>query len=241
MRHHLGAAVSVGILLFVTGCVGRQRFVYPRHPESQAPPIEREGVCVGEFRDLRGPVNHDLKLLALIPGIPFSVSYRETPEQTPFDFSRDLYGFRPAEDLAKALADELADQHLFSQCGYVGRGSAPSRFVLSGTLVDLHSSEGYLTYGISFLSVIPHLLFFPEGTIRGAIVIDLVLQDQAQAGRVIWRRRIEAQRTRLTWIYASDEADSLMSIYSSIAAEEIPKACRELGAFLEKREAPAKE
>ena len=188
---------AMGIFVFAVGvvgsagCVGRERFVYTRGPEATSLPIEREAVCVSEFRDERGSVNHDLKYVALIPGIPFSVSYRDTPDQTYLDFSKDLYGFHPAEDLAKALADEVSDRHLFTECAYVGKGPTPSRFVLTGTLKDLHSSEGYLTYGISFLSFIPHLLLLPEGTIRGGLVLDVELRDRAAGGRTIWRRRIE--------------------------------------------------
>lgn len=223
-------AVALLLALLAPACASRRIFAYePTGPYGVDGPVPY-GVVVPVFSDLRGQVllNHNLKNFALIPLVPVAFSYRDSPERTPLDDSDNLNGFVPGVDLAKALASEVQRQRIFDRCRFSEIRSHGERFELRGRIRDFHVSEGYLTYGISFVSIGLHLLGFPEGTLRTVLSLEFELVDRRQA-KVVWTREATASRTRPTWIYDSSEADHVCAQLSDIAREILPEVVRDLG------------
>ena len=95
--------------------------------------------------------------------MPFAVSHRDYPERTYLDDSDNLNGFVPTVDLAKAVASELEAEHVFTRARFVEGRLHAERYELRGKLFDCHVAEGYLTYGISFFSVVLHGVDSPRG------------------------------------------------------------------------------
>ncbi len=188
------------------------------------------------LRDLRGrnALNHDLKNLAIIPFVPFAVSHRDHPERTWIDESPNLNGFRPLEDLADAIAAEADAQGLFRRVQRVGGGLHGERFELRGSLLDCHVSEGYLTYGLSALSIVLHLVGAPEGTVRCGLRIRLELVDRSD-GSVSWSGELRDTATRVTWIHASREADVACRAFAAILQSRLPAVVAELRQSLARR------
>ncbi|HKD99845.1 MAG TPA: hypothetical protein VKE69_02450 [Planctomycetota bacterium] len=211
------AAAALAVVL-AAACASRTVFRVEPSPRVAGPPLLDDGVAVLELEDRRGrnALDHNLKNLALLPLVPFSVSHRDYPERTWLDSSPNLNGFVPTVDLARALAAEIDAENLFARCSFVESGMHGERYALRGRLLDCHVAEGYLTYGISIASVILHVLAAPEGTLRCEMRFDLELVDRRD-GRIVWRRRCSDGSTALTWIYASEEADIACGMFGSIA------------------------
>jgi hypothetical protein len=226
------ARAAALLLAFAGACSGRRIFAYePSRVSGEAAEPVPHGAVVRELADARPktPLNHNLKQLALIPLVPFAVSYRDHPERTYLDDTNNLNGFVPGLDLARAVAAEVGARGIFERCRFSEIATHEERFEVRGRIRDFHVSEGYLTYGISVLSVAPHLLGFPEGTVKTVLTFDLELYDRRQ-GRVVWTRECSSTRTRATWIYDSGEADHVCLQLSAMAADLLPDAVRDLGA-----------
>jgi hypothetical protein len=221
--------LPVALAALSGACATRAVFRYEPSAHVVGPPIDPDGVAVLELADYRGrkALNHNLKALALIPFVPFSVSHRDYPERTWLDSSPNLNGFLPTIDLAKALATEIEGQALFARCRFVESGIHGERYALRGRLHDCHVAEGYLTYGVSFLSMALHALGLPEGTLRCGLRFDVELVDRRDSS-VVWKRKLEDASTRLTWIYASREADIACAMFVGMARSLIPPAVAEL-------------
>jgi hypothetical protein len=231
----LGWVLVAGAL---AGCASRTVYQFHTSPRVSGEPLVAEGLAVFAFEDGRSkhPLNHNLKNLALIPLIPFAVSYRDLPERTAFDDSKNLNGFEPTVDLARSFAAEIEVLGIFASCRFHesapgGSGAHGVRYELRGTLRDSHVSEGYLTYGVSVASILLHVLGLPEGTLRCALRFDVELFDRRTA-TVVWKKTAHATATRLTWIYSSNEADSLCGMFSDLANETIRPAVAEMRASL---------
>jgi hypothetical protein len=232
------AFAAVFICGILAACSSRRVFTFTPSPEAAGPAVAEGGVVVREWADQRGrrPLDHNLKILALIPLVPFSASYRDYPERTYFDDSKNLNGFLPETDLAEALAREVGAQRVFERCQYIPGFATHERYELRGALKDCHVTEGYLTYGISFLSVVLHAVGFPEGTLRCGISMHLELHDHRE-GKVIWSKDAAVSGTRATWIYDSAEADHACELFGDLAGELLRPAVAEMKAAVASRPA----
>ncbi|MBL8693660.1 MAG: hypothetical protein JNJ88_06135 [Planctomycetes bacterium] len=222
------AACAIGAAA-LAGCSNIAVFRFEPSPRITGEAIVKEGVAIPPVRDSRGrdPLNHNLKNLALIPFIPFATSYADFPERAWFDASPNLNGFDPSEDLAEALRLEIEGQGLFRACRRVPTGVHGERYELKLELQDCHISEGYLTYGVSLISPLLHLLGFPEGTLRCRVGARATLVDRRTAAAV-WTREIVDQNTQITWIYNSREADLACRAFSRMLTQQIRLAVAEL-------------
>jgi hypothetical protein len=236
-RRTLARALSI-LSLTLGGC---HMFHKHRYPRGQKTPeyVPRQaryssfafdgGFAVLPFTDIRSMSGDPIlnwKWLALIPGVPWANLYTTQPERTELDYSSTLYGLDPGTFLAEAFRAEIVASKVFS------RGPddpTKARYLLKGTIEDLHLSEGYLTYGISVASVVPHLLDFPEGTLRVSLTVKLELIDrQTGSPTSVWQYALGGSGGGLgfcfTWIWESDEAAHANWIISDILREEIPRA-----------------
>lgn len=227
-----------GVLIIWFGsfssCATRSTFRFEPSPRVEGEPIIHDGVAIPVFEDRRGtgpggrqPLNHNLKNLALIPIVPFAASLRDQPERTWFDSSAHLNGFDPARDLAAAFRSEVESQGLFRAVLDWRAPSHGERYELIGVLRDSHVVEGYITYGVSAVSLILHVLGLPEGTLRAALVFDLELRDRRD-GSVVWKHQVDTRSTRITWIYSSDEADHLCAMFQKMTDEVVRPAVADL-------------
>lgn len=218
-------------------------FHFQPSPRITGEPICKDSIAILTFLDLRGksPLNHNLKNLALIPLVPFATSFRDLPERTYFDDSKNLNGFEPVVNLAQAFATEIEGQGIFKLCNYYDAGnygdssqgaarSHGSRYELRGRLFDSHVSEGYLTYFVSAFSMLLHIAAFPEGTLRCALQFEVELLDRREA-KILWKKKYDLHRTRITWIYSSHEADHICNMFSSMADEAIRPSVSEIRAM----------
>ncbi|MFN0206464.1 MAG: hypothetical protein ACKVS6_09170 [Planctomycetota bacterium] len=236
--------ISLLIAAPLASCASRTVFNFQPSPRITGEPICNDSVAILTFEDLRGkkPLNHNLKNLALIPLIPFATSFRDLPERTYFDDSKNLNGFEPVADLARAFATEIEGQGIFKSVHYYdsspshdsrtgASSSHGSRYELRGRLFDSHVSEGYLTYGVSAFSMLLHFVAFPEGTLRCTLQFEVELLDRREA-KIVWQKKYDLRRTRVTWIYDSHEADHICNMFSSMAAEAVRPSTAEIRAML---------
>lgn len=229
IRRLVPSALALALVLAPAACASRTVFRYRPSERIGGPPILPDGVAVADLADARGrrAVNHNLKFAALIPLVPFAVSHRDYPERTWFDSTPNLNGFDPARDLADALAAEIDAQGIFSVCRRAASGTHGERYELRGRLEDCHVVEGYLTYGLSFLSVVPHLVGFPEGTLRCEIRMRLEVVDRRDRS-TLWSGVVTDRSTRATWIYDSEEGDLACAAFSRISSRIVREAAVDL-------------
>jgi hypothetical protein len=173
--------------LATCGCASRAAFNYqlsPRVTTSDTPlPLT---VAVLPFQDLRSETNTNALLVYLIPLMPYGFINYDRPDGANWFVFHAAYNFRPSEDLAKAAADELKQNRLFSEVFATQREHEPNvDLILSGEIYEARYDAKMISYGLSVYG--PMLWFFglPAGTTHNGLILNMTLK-RASDGQVAW-------------------------------------------------------
>src|SRR5262245_24997124 len=132
----------LGLVLLIawltTGCSSQRGWAYVPSPPMKQSPSFAKTVAVVPFIDQRPVQNKNNIGLRLIPLMPFGWQELNTPETIQGHIASGLWQFRPTEDMAKALALEVQNRHLFQEAFFTFRES-DGELVLRGVLL----STGY--------------------------------------------------------------------------------------------------
>jgi hypothetical protein len=116
-------AFIISVFFLNTGCATRAAFTYTPSekimPEIKNPlPLK---VAVIPLEDLRGQDNTNYTLLYLIPLVPYASLHYDRPDGANRFLFHAAYNFRPSEDLAKAIVDEIKQNRFFDEVFYTQR------------------------------------------------------------------------------------------------------------------------
>ncbi len=98
-----------GLLLAaaLTGCASSRSWSYTPEPRSATDPLANVSVIVLPFEDRRLKENSNFIMIYLIPLVPFGWQTFHTPEGPQMHVNSGLWQFRPADDFARAVAQEI--------------------------------------------------------------------------------------------------------------------------------------
>lgn len=208
MRRLLYLIVITASLLVQTGCSSRAAFVYkPSAIVATGKTTLPLKVAVTTFEDLRPNENFNAVLIYLIPIVPFgSISYDRPDGANGFMF-HSSYNFRPSEDYAKALVDELKHNNYFEEVFFTQRHNEPNiDLIVTGKINETRYDGKMFSYGLTAYGPTLWFLGLPAGTTHNAINLSLEMKRTSD-GVVVWTHEITGEWGKTVGLYYNWAAD----------------------------------
>ncbi len=201
MKKYLGPMVLIIVaLLILGGCSSQRVWTYTPNPYVKTEPLVNKSVAVPPFGDNRLKENSNLIALAYIPIMPLGWMNLNTPEGGQMHIASGLWLFRPPEDIAKAVAEEINNSGIFKEAFFTNRASEGD-LTLRGNLKSTNYSGTMITYCMSVYGVYLWFIGFPAGTYGNDLEISFELAESA-TGKVLWSETYKKEFSKTFWIYA---------------------------------------
>lgn len=203
MRKSLYTIFSLVIfLVLISGCASQRSWVYRPNIYCQGPTICSKTAVVLPFIDERKNINKNRIALNLIPLMPFGWADYNIPEGQQMHLCSGIWmNYKPTEDFAKALAQELENAHVFSDT-YFDFRKRDSDIVIKGEILSTKYKEKMITYGLSVYGPLLWLIGLPSGTASNELSLRLTCLDE-NSNRILFSREYSAPRySKVSWIYA---------------------------------------
>jgi len=194
----ISAFVSA-LLLTMTGCAGTKSWTYSPNPRQTHSPLVDKSMVVLPFQDMRPNKNKNLWAMYLIPLMPFGWANGHTPEGMGMHLNSGQWQFRPAEDFAKATAQEFENARIFRET-YPGNKASDGDLVLMGEIVATDYHGKLISYGLSVYGPILWLVGFPAGTHENKLNLRLTIARNPSSP-ALWSHTIEKDISKVSWIY----------------------------------------
>jgi hypothetical protein len=216
MKRLIAVAITVTMLVLVTGCGTTAKFIYPAKMSSLAQlasaPVYNKSVAILPFEDYRDDDNSNMAAMYLIPLMPFGWETYDRPDAASTFLSVASYDVTPSEDLAKATAVSFRRSNLFKNAFFTFGGERDrADFVLRGRIKIMRYKGKVFTYGLSLFG--PWLWAFgaPAGSSTNQLAIELSMTNKK--GEVVWDWSMDKSDWITQWIYARMGSDCKMFTY----------------------------
>jgi hypothetical protein len=194
--------LTSGLLLAValSGCASPPRsWSYAPERRSATDPLSNVSVVVLPFEDRRPDENSDFTSVSFLPLVPFGWMTYHTPEGVQRHLTSTLWQFQPAEDFARAVAQEVGNAGIFRET-FVGDKASDADYVLLGEIASTKYEGKVLTYGLSvFVGPLLWFVGFPVSTTSNELILTLKLAKTPSAP-AIWTHTIGRETTAVSWI-----------------------------------------
>ena len=184
----------------LTGCASSRSWSYTPEPRSASEQLANVSVIVLPFEDRRPKENSNFIFIYLIPLVPFGFMDFETPEGPQMHVNSGLWQFRPADDFARAVAQEIDNARIFREA-FVGNRASEADYVLLGEITSTKYEGKMITYGLSVYGPLLWFFGFPAGYTSNGLTLTLKLA-KTPASPAIWTHTISQQASATSWIYA---------------------------------------
>jgi hypothetical protein len=153
------------------------------------------------FEDDREDINSNDFLLYAIPLVPFGWQDLNVPEGAQMHLTSGLWiNYKPTEDFAKALAEELENARLFNETHFdFGRGTAD--VVIHGKILNTYYQSKILSYGLSVYGPMLWLLGLPAGTFTNQLSVELSCSDPRNSQVIFSKKYDIPPEGKVVWIY----------------------------------------
>ncbi len=207
-------------LLLMMGCATQRVWTYRAEPYVKTTPVVNKSVAVTPLADSRENVNHNKILLMYIPLMPYGWMDLNTPEGGQPHVSSGVWLFRPTEDIAKAIAEEINNAGIFKEAFFTTRASE-GELNLRGTIKSTYYHGKLFSYGLSIYG--PDLWFIglPAGTCENNLEISLELVESS-AGKILWSGNYKKDYSNIFWIYDVSADFYYDQLLKEIMKEVIP-------------------
>jgi hypothetical protein len=111
-----------------------------------------------------------------------------------------LWQFRPADDFARAVAQEVDNARIFRET-FVGNRASDADYVLLGEITSTKYEGKIISYGLSAYGPMLWLFGFPASTTSNELTVTLKLA-KTPSTPAIWTHTIHGEASAVSWIYA---------------------------------------
>ena len=212
--------LGVFAALISSGCSTQRVWTYKADPYVKTEPLVNKSVAVPPLADNRENVNHNLIAIGYIPIMPFGWMNMNTPEGGQAHIASGLWLFKPPEDIAKAIAEEINNSGIFREAFFTNRASE-GELSLRGNLKSTYYHGKLFSYCISSYGVYLWLIGFPAGSYENNFEISLELVE-GSTGKVLWNETYKKEFSKTFWIYAPDADFRYDLLLKDIMKEVIP-------------------
>lgn len=143
-------------------------------------------VAITPLSDSRGHDNTNYGPLHLIPLVPYATRHYDRPDAANRFISAAAYNFRPSEDFARAVADEMKQNRLFEEVFLTQREHEPGvDLIVSGNITNTLYNGNIITYGLSVFGPWLWLTGLPVGTVQNTVSLTLEM-DRTSDNAMVW-------------------------------------------------------
>jgi hypothetical protein len=196
---HIRAFVIFMAFLLFTGCATQKQWQYTSEQESVNKPIINKSVSVIPFLDKRLSENHNMIGMYILPIMPFGWQELNVPEGFQGHITSTGWLWKPNEDIAKAVAEELNQSHLFKEVFFTNKAS-DGDISLLGTIKSTTYNGKIISYGLSVYGPMLWLIGLPAGTFNNELVLNFKLEDKKNS-LVLWEKDYRQYMSKTTWLY----------------------------------------
>ena len=188
------------LVLILAGCSTQRAWTYKAEPPVSKAPMINKSVAVSPLSDGRENVNRNGLLMYLIPLMPFGWQDLKTPEGVQMHINSGLWQFKPTEDFAKAIAEELNNSGIFKEAFFTNRPSEGD-LLFKGEIKSTDYDGKMITYCLSIEGPLLWLIGLPATYIENNLGLSLQLVD-SKANEVLWQGTYKKTEGHTSWIYA---------------------------------------
>lgn len=200
---HLVRIALLGAFALTAGCASQKTWVY--HPNSYPKGTTSTGkkVVVPPFEDARENENHNLWGMYMIPAFPCGWQTYNTPEGVPMHITSAMWmNYKPTEDYAKALAEDLRKTGLFAEASFdYSKGNGD--YIVSAKILNTRYKGYVISYGLSVYGPMLWLFGFPAGTVSNELTVELSLADPKTNKSLFSKTYTAAPYKKVSWIYVT--------------------------------------
>ena len=212
--------------ILVSGCANQKAWVYQAEPRISGTPILNKSVAVPPLVDQRENSNTNAALVYLIPLMPVGWQSLNTPEAVHGHMNSGLWLFKPTEDFAKAIAEELNNSSMFKEAFFTHRESEGELAIRGKVLSTKY--DGYLfSYGLSVYGPLLWFFFFPATYVSNDLGLQLQLVDM-KTQQVLWEESYKKEDGHVSIIYNLQPDFMYDTFLKDIMKEAIPSMKSEL-------------
>lgn len=189
------------VVALTAGCASQKTWVY--HPNSYTPAATNTGktVAVLPFEDARSNVNHNMWAMSMVPLMPYGWQNLSSPEGIQMHTTSGMWlNYKPTEDFAKALAEDLQNTGLFSDAYFDYRREG-SDFAVEGKILNTQYIGRTITYGLSAYGAYLWLVGFPSTWTENQLSLELSLVNSKTDKTLFTKTYTAPPEKRLSWIY----------------------------------------
>jgi len=221
----------LGILaaLIFSGCAEQRVWTYRADPYVRTEPLVNKSVAVPPLADNRINENTNLIGLMYMPLMPVGWMTLNTPEGGQRHISSGLWLFRPPEDIAKAVAEEINNSGIFKEVFFTNRASE-GELILRGNLKSTYYYGNLISYCMSVYGVYLWFIGFPAGNYENSLEIAFELVERS-TGNLLWNGTYKKDFNKTFWIYAPGADFRYDQLLKEIMKEVIPSLKNKLANY----------
>lgn len=212
--------LSIFAALIFSGCAQQRVWTYRADPYVNTEPLVNKSVAVPPFADSRKNDNSNLTGLFYIPIMPIGWMTLNTPEGGQQHVASGLWLFRPPEDIAKAVAEEINNSRIFKEAFFTNRASE-GELILKGDLKSTYYYGSIISYCMSFYGAYLWIIGLPAGSYENNLEISFELVE-SPTGKVLWNETYKKEFSKVFWIYAPGADFRYDLLLKDIMKEVIP-------------------
>jgi len=214
------------VLVLLSGCASQRVWMYKAESYVKTKPLVNKTVAVLPLLDRRENINRDLIGLGMIPLMPFGWQEMYCPEGGQRHLMSGIWLFRPPEDFAKAIAEELRNSGIFEDVFFTYKASEGD-LVLRGQLKSTYYKGKMLTYCISGLSGYLWLIGAPCASVQNELEIQFQLENSID-NQILWESSYRKTKKSMSWIYAMKPDFFYDELLKEIMKDAVKSLKREL-------------
>jgi curli biogenesis system outer membrane secretion channel CsgG len=228
-RKTTGFFITMLMMLIMAGCATQRAWTYKAEPPVTTAPMINKSVSVSPLLDGRENVNKNMVMMYLIPLMPFGWQDFKTPEGVQVHLTSGLWQFKPAEDFAKAIAEELNNSGIFKEAFFTNRSSEGDLF-FKGEIKSTDYNGKMISYCFSIEGPLLWLIGLPASTVENVLALSLQLVDP-KTNEVLWAESYEKRDGNTSWIYALQPDFLYDRLLKEIMKEVIPSLKNKLANY----------
>ena len=214
-------ASLMAMSLLVAGCSEQKAWVYHPNDYQQAKTNAPQKVAVVlPFDDKREATNHNRLMLYLIPLMPYGWADYPAPEGATMHVASGLWvNYKPTEEFAKALAQELTDTGRYKEAHF-SFGNDNADYVFKGQILNTDYHGTMISYGLCVYGPLFWLIGLPAGTVDNNLSISVACVDTHTNSTVFQKTYSAPPYHAMAWIYDMPNdftyPDMLKDVYSQV-------------------------
>jgi hypothetical protein len=155
-----------------------------------------------------------------IPLMPMGWQDLNTPEGVQMHINSGLWTFKPNEDFAKAIAEELNNTSMFKEVFFTHRPS-DADLILKGKILSTKYDGKIITYGLSVYGPLLWFVGFPSAYISNDLSLEFELVE-SKTNSILWKKSFQKDKGSISFLYYMQADFTYDTLLKEIMKEAIP-------------------